>query len=63
MSSLTATAIMGGNNLVTFELDHTVEVKLLGDWIEFRFELVIGRWVLKSASEWCRWRYVVNRIG
>ncbi len=31
---------MDGNNLVTFELDHTVEVKLLDELIEFRFELV-----------------------
>ncbi len=42
MSSLTARAIMDGNNLVTFELDHTVEVKLLDELIEFRFELVLG---------------------
>lgn len=33
---------MDGNNLVTFELDHTVEVKLLDELIEFRFELALG---------------------
>lgn len=33
---------MDGNNLVTFELDHTVEVKPLDEFTEFRFELVLG---------------------
>ncbi len=33
---------MDGNNLVTFELDHTVEAKLLGEFAEFLFELVLG---------------------
>lgn len=36
---------MDGNNLVTFELDHTVEVKPLDELIEFLFELMLGRWI------------------
>ncbi len=36
---------MDGNNLVTFELDHTVEAKLRDELIEFLFELVLGHWI------------------